>query len=320
MLIDSITLKIKAGDGGNGAVSFRRNGQTEKGGPDGGNGGRGGNIYFQGSSNINDLSQFRYKKIIKAEDGIPGGKNKLFGKNADDLIIKLPIGTNVHDEYRNRSFEISDDRLILVAKGGKGGLGNTEFKSATNQAPRYAESGQKGVEKIMHLELKFIADIGIIGLPNSGKSSLLTVLTNAKPKIGNYPFTTLEPNLGMHDDILIADIPGLIEGAAEGKGLGFKFLKHIEKTKILIHCISSEETNPFEKYKTVKKELANYNEELLEKEEIILLTKTDLIDKSNLNNFLKKLSKLSKEIIPVSIYDENSLAVLKKLLHSRLSK
>ena len=314
MLIDDITLTIKAGDGGNGKVSFLRNGQTSKGGPDGGNGGNGGNVYFQGSNNINDLSQFRYKKIIKAEDGTPGGKNKLFGKNADDLIINLPIGTNVFDEYRNRSFEIIDDRKILVAKGGKGGLGNTEFKTSTKQAPKYAEFGGKGVEKIMHLELKFIADIGLVGLPNGGKSSLLGLLTNAKPKIGNYPFTTLEPNLGMMDKHMIADIPGLIDGAAEGKGLGIKFLKHIEKTKILIHCISAEEENMTKTYKTVRNEFKNYNELLLEKPEIILITKKDLITEKELTKKAKELKKINKNMLTSSIYDELSIDKLKQEL------
>lgn len=318
MLIDSITLTIKAGDGGNGKVSFLRNGQTSKGGPDGGNGGNGGNVYFQGSNNINDLSQFRYKKILKADDGVPGGNKKLFGKNADDLVIKLPIGTNVFDEYRNRSFDITDERLILVAKGGKGGLGNTEFKTATKQAPAFAEFGGKGVEKVMHLELKFIADIGLVGLPNGGKSSLLGLLTNAKPKIGNYPFTTLEPNLGMMDEHMIADIPGLIDGAAQGKGLGIKFLKHIEKTKILIHCISAIEEDMTKTYRTVRNEFKNYNEILLEKPEIILITKKDLISQDELDKKIKEMKKINKNVLSSSIYDESSIEELRKRIISSL--
>ena len=273
---------------------------------------------FQGSTNINDLSAFRYKKIIKADDGVPGGKNKLFGKNAEDLVVKLPIGTQVFDEYRNRTFEILNTNKILVAKGGKGGLGNTEFKSATKQAPRYAQRGGKGVEKIMHLELKFIADIGLVGLPNGGKSSLLGVLTNAHPKIGNYPFTTLEPNLGMMDTSMIADIPGLIDGAAEGKGLGIKFLKHIEKTKILIHCISAEEDDMVKTYKTVRNEFGKFKEELLEKPEIILITKKDLVTEDELGKKIKKMKKIRKNVLSSSIYDDNSIKELKKYIISSL--
>src|SRR3989344_5069001 len=279
MLVDNIGLIIKAGNGGDGAATFLRNETTAKGGPDGGNGGNGGNIYFQGSTNINDHREFRFKKRIEALSGIPGKNKKLFGKNAENLTIYLPLGTRVTDIASGRIIEIIDTTTpILIAKGGKGGRGNTEFKSATNQAPRYAEKGTLGEEKKLFLELRMIADIGLIGLPNAGKSSLLSVLTNATPKIGAYAFTTLEPNIGMFGKHPIADIPGLIEGASSGRGLGATFLKHIEKTKIIVHCIELTEDDAVGRYKTVRREFKKFNASLLEKPEIVLLTKTDLTD------------------------------------------
>lgn len=239
MLIDNVTIQIKAGDGGDGASTFLRNGLTARGGPDGGNGGNGGNVYFQGSNNIRDLKEFRYKKKIQAEDGTPGRNQKMFGKNAPQLTVLVPLGTQITDETAGIVYEITDTTSpYLIALGGLGGRGNVEFKSATNQAPTFAEEGTKGEEKTLHLELKLIADIGLIGLPNAGKSSLLAVLTHANPKVGDYPFTTLEPNIGMLDTYALADIPGLIEGASHGKGLGIAFLKHIEKTKIIVHGFS----------------------------------------------------------------------------------
>ncbi|TXH60674.1 MAG: GTPase ObgE [Bacteroidia bacterium] len=319
MLIDNVNIKVKAGKGGNGAVSFIRNGQTSKGGPDGGNGGNGGDIFFQGSTNINDLKDFAFKKEIIGENGIDGARNNLFGKNASHKTVLLPIGTIVTDLDNGKSFEIRNDSSVLVAKGGKGGRGNNEFKTATKQSPKYAEYGQLGQEKNLNLELKFIAEIGLIGLPNAGKSSLLAQLTNANPKIGDYPFTTLEPNIGVLDGHLIADIPGLIEGASEGKGLGIKFLKHIEKTKLLIHCISSTEVDPLKTYQTVRGEFEKYNAQLLDKPEIILLTKTDLITPEEINEKLKILKKLKKEITTVSIYDQDSLKRLTQVINSSFS-
>src|SRR3989304_2120594 len=314
MLVDNIGLIIKAGNGGDGAATFLRNETTAKGGPDGGNGGNGGNIYFQGSTNINDLREFRFKKRIEALSGIPGKNKKLFGKNAENLTIYLPLGTRVTDIASGRIIEIIDTTTpILIAKGGKGGRGNTEFKSATNQAPRYAEKGTLGEEKKLFLELRMIADIGLIGLPNAGKSSLLSVLTNATPKIGNYPFTTLEPNIGMLNGHAIADIPGLIEGASKGKGLGVEFLKHIEKTKVLVHCIDSSEVNPEKAYETVRNEFKQCNILLLDKPEIILLTKTDLVDEKTFKRNMKILKKKGK-VLTVSIYNPVSLNILKQEL------
>lgn len=322
MLVDNIGLIIKAGNGGDGAATFLRNETTAKGGPDGGNGGNGGNIYFQGSTNINDLREFRYKKKITAEDGVAGKHKKLFGKNAEHKIIHLPLGTRVTDTISGKTIEIADTTtLILAAHGGKGGRGNVEFKSATNQAPRYAEKGTLGEEKKLFLELRIIADIGLIGLPNAGKSSLLSVLTNATPKIGAYPFTTLEPNIGMLEKHAIADIPGLIEGASKGKGLGVEFLKHIEKTKVLVHCIDSLDPNPKKAYETVRNEFKQYNSTLLNKPEIILFTKTDLTDEKTIRKNVKILEKkglsrgeAGKKILTVSIYKPETLETLKLAL------
>jgi GTPase len=308
MLVDNVTITIKAGDGGNGASTFLRNGLKARGGPDGGNGGNGGSIYFQGSNNINDLRMFRYKKKLIADSGIPGKSKNLYGKNAEDLTIFVPIGTKITDTSTNNVYEITDkDSPVLLARGGKGGRGNTEFKTSTNQAPTYAESGTPGEQKKLLLELKLIAEIGLIGLPNAGKSSLLAVLTHAHPKIGDYPFTTLEPNIGMLGTHPIADIPGLIEGASEGRGLGVGFLKHIEKTKIIVHCIESNADDILKRYNTVRSEFKKFNPELLKKPEIILLTKTDLTDDKTLKKNVNVFKKMGKVILTASILKEEDL-------------
>jgi GTP-binding protein len=318
-MIDTVTLAVKAGNGGNGSASLLHNGLTFKGGPDGGNGGNGGNIYIQGSTNIIDLREFRFKKKIVAQDGTAGGRQKLFGKNAPHVTLLVPLGTSVTDYKLKRTYEITDTRrLLLVAKGGKGGRGNTMFKSATNQTPEYAEHGKPGEDKKLFLELRLIAEIGLIGLPNAGKSSLLSVLTNATPKIADYPFTTLEPNIGMLGTHPIADIPGLIEGAANGKGLGAKFLKHIEKTKILVHCIALGENNAQERYQTVRLEFEHFNKSLLEKPEIILLTKKDLVDEKTITNVTSLFTKKGKQVVICSVYDKESIESLQKTLETAL--
>ena len=279
MLVDDINLTVKAGNGGNGAATFRRDAITPNGGPDGGNGGNGGDIYVLGSTNINDLREFRYTKKVKAEHGGDGSRHNGFGKNAPHKTILMPLGTKMTDVATGQCIEIENTKNpILLAHGGIGGKGNVTFKTPTNRAPKNAEKGTKGEERIIHLELRFIADVGLIGLPNAGKSSILKILTNATPAIGAYPFTTLQPNIGMLDYFPIADIPGLIEGASNGKGLGIKFLKHIEKTKILVHCIDSTIDNPIKAYTTIRKEFEQFNPMLLDKPEIIFLNKTDLID------------------------------------------
>jgi len=328
MLVDNIELFIKAGKGGDGAATFIRNAQTVKGGPDGGNGGNGGNIYFQGSTNVNDLRQFRFRKKIIAEDGIRGKHKKLFGKNAPHVTIFLPLGTRITDMKTGGVTEITDSNtLILLAKGGKGGRGNNEFKSATNQAPTYAEKGTLGEEKNLLFELRLIADAGLIGLPNSGKSTLLSILTNATPKIGSYMFTTLEPNIGMLKSSKgrlgthpIADIPGLIEGASKGRGLGISFLKHIEKTKVLVHCIDVTIKNVQEAYETVRHEFMQHDISLLDKPEIILLTKTDLANEETIKKNIKILKKNEKKVLTSSIYDQKSLDLLRKAIESILGR
>src|SRR3989344_3829374 len=315
MLIDEVIITVKGGNGGNGAISFKRNAQTAKGGPDGGNGGNGGNLYVQGENDVDTLTSFRYKKEIKAQDGVNGGRYNLYGKNGQDLVINVPLGTVITNLETKEGFEVTNETdKILIAKGGKGGRGNNEFKTSTAQAPKYRELGQSGEVKKIKLELKMIADIGFIGLLNAGKSSLLAVLTNAHPKIADYPFTTLEPNLGVMEGLVIADIPGLIEGASAGKGLGDKFLKHIERTKLLVHCIDSSSQNPSQDYKTVRKELEDYSSKLLEKEEVIALTKSDLIDEKKKKDLMRIFKKFRKEVILISLYNDESVDDLKKLL------
>ncbi len=315
MLTDEVQILIKAGNGGNGSRSFKRNAQTAKGGPDGGNGGNGGSIFLQGVNDITLLSEFRYKKKVFAEDGVNGGKQNLYGRNGKNTILFLPLGTLVTDLRSNEKIEIKNtEEKILIAKGGKGGRGNNEFKSATNQTPYFAEKGEVGEERNLLLELRLVADIGLIGLPNSGKSSLLSVLTNAHPKIGDYPFTTLEPNLGVMEGLILSDIPGLIEGASKGRGLGIKFLRHVEKTKVLVHCIDITSEDLEKDYKTVRKELEDYDNNLSEKKELIVLTKSDLVNNDEVKKKVKIAKKLNEATYPVSIYNEEQLSSLKSLL------
>lgn len=312
MLVDDVIITVKAGDGGNGAVAFF----GQKGGPAGGNGGKGGNIYLVGTADIEALSQFKFKKSLQAQNGERGGRSQKDGRNGQDLRVPVPVGTRISIDNSKWIYEIQDTLTpFLLAKGGKGGRGNEEFKSSTNQTPRFAEKGVLGQKKTVHLELRLIANIGFIGLPNAGKSSLLASLTKASPRIADYPFTTLEPNLGvMHGGkIILADIPGLIEGASKGKGLGIKFLKHIEKTQLLAHCIDITSGDPVTAYGTVRSEFEKYNPKLLEKKEIIILTKTDLVDKAEVKKKIKLLQKINKSIVAVSILDDESLKELKSI-------
>lgn len=324
MLIDDVVITVKAGNGGDGASAFLHISGNYKGGPSGGNGGNGGNLFVQGTDDLTALQQFQFKKLWKAEDGIAGQHKNLYGRNGKDLIILVPIGTHIENTKNKKSFEVRDNfTQVLLAKGGTGGRGNNSFKSATNQAPKYAEEGTSGEEKELHLQLRIIADIGLIGLPNAGKSSLLAALTNAQPKIANYPFTTLEPNLGvMSDDVsiskplVLADIPGIIAGASSGKGLGFQFLKHIEKTKVLVHCLDVTDEQILQTYQTVRKEFESYSQRLIDKNEIILLTKTDLVQDDSIEARKKDLSKLQKKIYTVSIYNKDSLETLREILRN----
>lgn len=322
-LVDDVIIRIKAGDGGYGGQTFA-SGIA----PDGGNGGQGGDIYIEGNNNINDLSEFRFKKEIKAGNGTNGAGSKLHGRKGDSVTIIVPLGTTATDTRTREKVEILEKgKPILAAAGGWGKVGNHDELMETRRNNMVTDEQQKGIERELHLVLNIIADIGLIGLPNAGKSSLLAELTRATPKIGNYPFTTLEPNLGIikTDDgkketaLAIADIPGLVEGASMGKGLGIQFLKHIQKTKILFHCIDATAEDLFTIYTTVREEFKAYDEKLLDKKEIILLTKVDLLEKEQLEEKIKELEKTGKEIIPLSIYDAESIASLKSLI-SQMNK
>ncbi len=311
MLLDEVDITFEGGRGGDGKVAFFPGKQA---GPSGGNGGRGGNLYVDGTRDLTALNQFSTKKFIKAENGIPGGINKLIGRDGEDLIIKLPIGSSLTLKNGPTLDILRENDPIIICRGGKGGKGNWEFRSSTNTTPLYAQSGKDGEKKEFHINLRLLADFGLIGLPNAGKSSLLNELTRANVKVAGYAFTTLEPNLGVMDKKVLADIPGLIEGASIGKGLGIKFLKHIEKVEILLHCISAESLDPIQDYELIREELGNFNKELLDKKEIILVTKTDTVDQTTLDEKIKKLQKTKKEIIPVSIHDLESLENLKNKL------
>ena len=319
MLITEVNIVFKAGSGGDGKVSFYK----YRRGPDGGNGEKGGSIYISPTTDIYALSPFSRTKKIEAENGRGGMSNTKNGKAGKDLEIKLPVGTIITDKESGEVFEITADfKRFLFCKRGEGGRGNYEFRSGANTTPKFAEKGQVGQKRSLHLNLKLIADYGLIGFPNAGKSSLLKELTSATPKVASYPFTTLEPNLGELNGQIIADIPGLIQGASQGKGLGIKFLKHIEKVSLLLHCLSCEEKEPQKAYQTIRKELENYNPNLLKLPEIILLTKADLRSKAEINSYLKALKGLKKEVLPVSIYDWESLEKLRALFfkHESLSE
>lgn len=311
MLVDEVEIIIQAGKGGLGRVSFYSKSGA---GPNGGDGGKGGDVHVQATSDLYALSRYLSHPECKAENGQPGGNNIKTGADGKNIVLTVPIGTSLIDQ-EGKEVELNElNKQILLAKGGLGGKGNFFFKSSSNTTPRYAQPGLPGEKKRLTLKLKLIADFGLIGLPNAGKSSLLNELTNAQAKIGDYPFTTLEPNLGMMRGKVIADIPGLIEDASEGKGLGHKFLKHIEKVNLLLHCISSESEDPLRDYKIIQDELKKFNPKLLEKQEIILITKSDLVEKVNLEKKLKSLTKTKKKILTVSIYNWDSLQILIQIL------
>ena len=314
MLVDEVEIVIKAGDGGRGRVAFLRGKFVPRGGPSGGDGGHGGDVHIEGVSDIGALYHFRYKKIFMAESGQAGMDDKKTGKSSQDLILKVPIGSIISDSQGQLLEIIKVGQSVCLAKGGKGGRGNWRFRSSTNQTPRWAEYGEKGEEKHLKIELKLIADVGLIGLPNAGKTSLLNELTHASAKVANYPFTTLEPNLGVMGDLILADIPGLVEGAAEGRGLGHKFLRHIQRTKILVHCLPAESDNLPKDYQIIRQELGKFSQDLLAKKEILLLTKADLLGEAEKKEKIKILRKLNKKVLVVSIHDLDSLKLLQKLV------
>ena len=319
--LDQVKIFVKAGDGGSGSASMRREKFIEFGGPNGGDGGKGASIILKAERNLNTLIDYRYAQHFKAEKGQNGMSKNKTGRNGKDLYLKVPMGTQILEEdNKTLLFDFKNEKEeFVVANGGKAGLGNTNFKSSTNRAPKKFTKGTLGEEFWIWLQLKTIADIGIIGLPNAGKSSLLAAITNANPKIANYKFTTLNPNLGVatYDDreITIADIPGLIEGAHTGVGLGIKFLKHIERCKTLLHLIDITEKNIGNLYKQVRNELGKYSKDLLKKDELIVFNKIDLIDKNQLKKKKDKFSKKTKnEVLTISTFDKVSVAKIKSKL------
>ena len=319
--LDQTKIYIEAGDGGSGSASFRREKFIEFGGPDGGDGGRGGSIFFIAERNLNTLIDFRYQQHFKAEKGQDGKGKKKTGKSGQDLILKVPVGTQIFEEDNNTLIEdlIRSEQKTVAANGGKGGLGNVRFKSSTNRAPRKKTDGSKGESFWLWLQLKVIADIGIVGMPNSGKSSLLSMLTKAKPKIANYPFTTINPNLGVANynnrEITLADIPGLIEGAHKGIGLGSKFLRHIERCKSILHLIDITNENVLESYFKIRKELSKYSNKLIKKREIIVLNKVDMISENEINKKINTFeNELKKKIYIISALKNKGLKTLKKIL------
>ncbi|SVB92538.1 uncharacterized protein METZ01_LOCUS245392 [marine metagenome] len=321
--LDQAKIYVKAGNGGSGSASFRREKFIEFGGPDGGDGGNGGSIVLIASKNLNTLIDFRYQQHFKAEKGQDGRGKKKTGKGGKDLILKVPIGTQIFEEDNNTLIEdlTKSEQKMIIANGGKGGLGNVRFKSSTNRAPRKKTDGDEGESFWIWLQLKVIADIGIIGMPNSGKSSLLSVLTSARPKIANYPFTTINPNLGVtnYDDkeVTLADIPGLIEGAHEGVGLGDKFLRHIERCKSILHLIDISNDNLLENYSQVRKELFKYSNKLVKKKEIIVFNKIDMINEEEINKKIDAFQKkIKKKIFTISALKHIGLKIIKKNLVS----
>ena len=319
--LDQAKIYIKAGNGGSGSASFRREKFVEYGGPDGGDGGDGGSIIIESDRNLNTLIDFRYAQHFKAQNGKPGSKRNKTGGNGKDLILKVPTGTQIYEEDNNTLiYDFTKNKeKYLVASGGRGGLGNVRFKSSTNRAPRKKTNGKIGEEFWIWLQLKVIADVGIIGKPNAGKSSLLAALTRAKPKIANYPFTTINPNLGVayYDgkEITLADIPGLVEGAHKGIGLGDKFLRHIERCKILLHLIDLSEDDLINSYKKIKLELSEYDKNLGKKKEIIFFNKSDLLKKDNIERKMKEFkSKIKAKSEVISVFSNKDIQKVKKLL------
>ena len=321
--LDQAKIFVKAGDGGSGSASFRREKFIEFGGPDGGDGGRGGSIIFVTDKNLNTLIDFRYQQHFKAEKGQDGKGKKKTGKSGKDLVLKVPVGTQILEEDNNTLIEdlAKSEKKINIANGGKGGLGNVRFKSSTNRTPRKKTDGENGESFWIWLQLKVIADIGIVGMPNSGKSSLLSVLTSARPKIANYPFTTINPNLGVtnynNKEVTLADIPGLIEGAHEGIGLGDKFLRHIERCKNILHLIDITNDNLLEVYSKVRKELFKYSNKLTKKKEIIVFNKIDMVNDEEINKKIDIFNKkIKKKIYTISALKHKGLKTIKKILVS----
>ncbi len=319
MFIDFAEIRVKAGHGGKGAVAFRREKYVPKGGPSGGNGGNGGDVYFEADTNLFTLLDFRYKHYYAAEDGAPGATSLRDGRYGEDIIIRVPVGTIIKDADTDEVlFDLTEHKQrYLAAKGGIGGRGNSNFATPTQQTPRYAEPGRPGEERNLMLELKLIADVGLVGFPNAGKSTLISVISKARPKIADYPFTTLEPNLGIvrykdYKSFTVADIPGIIEGAHEGKGLGLQFLRHIERTGILLFLIECTSEDPKSDLKVLEKELKLYSKTLAKKRKIIAFSKADLLDEDALKAFKKEKLKGMKK--PVMVFSAVSGVGMQELI------
>ena len=321
MLIDHITLSIKAGKGGDGVVRWRREKGTPFGGPAGGDGGKGGDVYFRVVRDIQALSAYKHKAEWEAESGEAGQKRSMHGSNGADLYLNVPVGSVIYNREYDTTYECMEEgQEILILRGGKGGLGNEQFKSATNRTPEEFTKGELGEFATFDIELRLIADVGIIGLPNAGKSSLVNALTRAGAKVGDYPFTTLEPNLGAYYGYVLADIPGLIEGASEGKGLGHKFLRHITRTRMLVHLVSAENEEVGEEYKVIREELGKFDPELLKREEIVVLSKTDMVSEEEKKEKLAVLKKASgKDVFELSLFDDEKVKAFGDLLVQTLS-
>lgn len=320
MFIDEITLNIHSGKGGDGIVSWRHEKGKDHAGPGGGDGGKGGDVYIKGVRDIAKLSEYRFVKDFKAEDGQTGMGDRMQGRSGKDLVLELPIGSVVTNTQTGEFVEVLDESEMFFLKGGRGGLGNDRFKSSTNIRPKEFTYGKPADGGEYFIELKLVVDLGLVGLPNAGKSSLLNVLTAAKAKVGNYQFTTLFPNLGDMYGFVIADIPGLIEGASEGKGLGLKFLRHVSRTKALLYCISLEDEEPESVLAVVKNELKQYDPSLLSKKEIILLTKTDTTNLERVEKIKKSLKKKYENVFSVSIVDDDAVKNLRDELVKILGK
>lgn len=319
MLVDDVKIKITAGSGGKGCVAFNKTKMSL--GPTGASGGKGGSVFVRGTSDLSALNQFRFKKEIKAANGRNGRSQFMDGHDAPDLILNVPVGTVVHYFSAGPKLEITKiGQTELIAQGGKGGRGNFHFRSSRNTSPKEFEEGKPGATFDVRFELKMIADVGFIGLPNVGKSSLLNDLTHAQSKVANYAFTTLEPNLGVYYELILADIPGLIEGASKGKGLGDKFLRHIERTKVLFHFVSAESVDPIADYETVRNELVAYSGDLAKKQEYILLSKSDSSSPDKIKKIMDDFLKIGKDITPISIVNGEGVDEVKKILNKIISE